>query len=90
MLLMGTNIKCNTVQRESLAGQKFGEFTRFEHLAKKVWRMNRFSQKVIIVSRNLDDFSWQIRDDSPNLPNILPAKLSCYTVCSYLTSKENS
>jgi len=36
---------------------KFGEFTRFEHLAKKVWRMNRFSQKVIIVSRNLDGFS---------------------------------
>jgi len=39
--------------------EKFGEFTRFEHLAKKVWRMNRFSQKdkVIIVSRNLDGFS---------------------------------
>jgi len=28
-----------------------------EHLAKKVWWMNRFSQKVIIVSRNLDGFS---------------------------------
>jgi len=40
-----------------LAEQKFGEFTRFEQLAKKVWRMNRFSQKVIIVSRNLDGFS---------------------------------
>jgi len=38
-------------------GQKFGEFTRFEHLAKKVWQMNRFNQKVIIVSRNLDGFS---------------------------------
>ena len=24
---------------------------------------------------------WQITDDSPNLPNFLPAKLSCYTVC---------
>jgi len=36
---------------------KFGEFTHFEHLAKKVWRMNRFNQKVIIVSRNLDGFS---------------------------------
>jgi len=24
---------------------------------KKAWRMNRFSQKVIIVSRNLDGFS---------------------------------
>jgi len=26
-------------------------------LVKKVWQMNRFSQKVIIVSRNLDGFS---------------------------------
>jgi len=38
-------------------GVKFGEFTCFEHLAKKVWRMNGFSQKVIIVSINLDGFS---------------------------------
>jgi len=37
--------------------QKFGEFTCFEHLAKNVWRMNKFSQKVINVSRNLDCFS---------------------------------
>jgi len=37
--------------------EKFAEFTRFEHLAKKVWRMNRFSQKVILVSTNLDGFS---------------------------------
>jgi len=29
--------------------EKFGEFTCFEHLAKKVWRMNRFSKKIIIV-----------------------------------------
>jgi len=47
----------STVKQESLAGQKFGEFTRFEHLAKKVWRMNRFSQKVINVSINLDGYS---------------------------------
>jgi len=36
---------------------KFGEFTRFAHLAKKVWQMNKLSKKVIIVSRNLDGFS---------------------------------
>ena len=24
---------------------------------------------------------WRITDNSPNLPNFLPAKLSCYTVC---------
>jgi len=39
-----------------LAGQKFGKFTHFEHLAKKVGRMIKFNQKVIIVSRNLDGF----------------------------------
>jgi len=43
--------------QESLAERKFGEFTYFEHLVKKVWQMNRFSQKVIIVSRNLNGFS---------------------------------
>jgi len=37
---------------------------------KKVWQMNRFSQKVINVSRNLDGFSWRIKDDSPNFPVI--------------------
>jgi len=36
--------------------EKFGEFTCFEHL-ENVWQINRFSQKVIIVSRNLDGFS---------------------------------
>jgi len=36
---------------------KFGEFTHYEHLAKKVWQMNRFNQKVVTVSRNLNGFS---------------------------------
>jgi len=58
-----------------LAGRKFGEFTRFEHLVKKVWQMNRFSQMVIIVSRNFDGIS---------LTNhglfVKFAKLSRYTV----------
>jgi len=44
--------------------------------------MNRFSQKVIIVSRNLDGSSLAIMDDSPNSQNFLPAKLSSYTVIS--------
>jgi len=63
-------------------GVKFGKFTHFEHLAKKDWQMNRFSQKVIIVNRNLDDFVWRIACDLPNSPNFLPAKLSCYMVAS--------
>jgi len=40
-----------------LAGQKFGKFTHFEQLVEQVWQMNRFSQKVIILSRNFDGFS---------------------------------
>jgi len=40
-----------------LGRQKFGEFTHFEHWRRKVWQMNKFSQNIIIVSRNLDGFS---------------------------------
>jgi len=49
-----------------LAGRKFDEFTHFEHLAKKVWQMNRFSQKVMIVSRNLD--GWMIHQIRQTFP----------------------
>jgi len=45
-----------TVWQESLAVEIFGKFTNFEHLAKQVWQMNRFNQKVVIVSTNLDGF----------------------------------
>jgi len=54
-----------------LAGKKFGEFTCFEHLVEKVWLMNKFSQKVIIVSRNLDGLVWRIKDDLPSFASIL-------------------
>jgi len=40
-----------------LAGQKFGEFAHFEHFVKKSLANEWFSQKIIIVSRNLDGFS---------------------------------
>jgi len=59
-----------------LAGIKFYEFTCFEHLAKKVWQMNRFSQKVIIVSRNLDGNQGQFT----KFAKLSPAKLSRYMV----------
>jgi len=48
---------------------------------KKVWQMNRFSQKVIVISRNLEGFSLANHRRFPNSPNFLPAKLSRYTVC---------
>ena len=59
---------------------KFGEFTLFRRLAEKVWQMNRSAKELLIVTNNL---VWRIADDSPNLPNFLPAKLSCYMVCVY-------
>ena len=36
---------------------KFGELTLFEHLAKKVWRLNRSAIRLLIVSTNLDGFN---------------------------------
>ena len=36
---------------------KFGEFTVMSVWRGKVWRMDRFSHKVIIISKNLDGFS---------------------------------
>ena len=50
---------------------------------KKVWQMKRFSQKVIIINRNLDSLVCQIKDD---LPNFLPAKHSRYTVMGVNTT----
>ena len=47
----------------------FGEFTLFKRLAGKIWQMNRSAKGLLIVTTNFDGFSWQIRDDSPNLPN---------------------
>jgi len=62
--------------------EKFGEFTCFKHLAKKFWRMNRFNQKVIIVSRNLDSFSLVNQEWFAKF-----VKLSHYTVRN-LTNEE--
>ena len=73
-------------------GGKFGEIALFECLVRKVWRMNRLSHKVTIITTNLD---WQIPDDLPNSPNFLPAKLSYYMVpytkgifCKYFVSEK--
>jgi len=52
----------------------------------KVWRMNRFSQKVLLLVEIWMVLVWQIKDDSPNSPNFLPAKLSYYTVYGNVTA----
>ena len=51
----------------------FGEFTLFKSLVKKVWQMNRSVKGLLILTTDLDGFSWRNADDSPNF---LPAKLS--------------
>ena len=33
---------------------KFGKLTLFEHLAKKVWRINTSANKLLIVRTNVD------------------------------------
>ena len=34
--------------------KRFTEFTLFEHLVKKVWRINKSTKRLTIVSTNLD------------------------------------
>ena len=41
---------------------------------------NRSAKGLLIVTTNLDGLVWRIADDSPNLPNFLPAKFSRYTI----------
>ena len=45
----------------------------------RVWRMDRFSHKVIIISKNLDGFSLVNHGRFVKF-----AKLSRYTVCMYV------
>ena len=45
--------------------------------------MNRSAKGLLIVTTNLDGLVWQITDDSLNLSNFLPIKLSRYTVRKY-------
>ena len=51
------NIHIATVWRERLAGGNFGKLTRFEHLRKKLWRINRSVNRLLIISTNLAGFS---------------------------------
>ena len=57
---------------ESLANQLFSSIWR-----KKVWRINRSANRLLIVCTSLDGFSL---DNSPNSPNFHPTKFSRYTV----------
>ena len=46
-------------------GGKFGRLTRFEHLTKKLWQINRSANRLVLLWMVL---VWQITDDSPNFP----------------------
>ena len=56
-------------------GGKFGELILFEFWRKKVWRINRSANRLLIVSTNLDDFSLVNHGQFAKF-----AKLSRYTV----------
>ena len=53
------NIRIYIKQNTYCIAAKFsgGELTLFKHLAKKVCRINRSANRLLIVSTNLDDFS---------------------------------
>ena len=64
---------------ESLANRLFSSIWR-----KKIWRINRSTNRLSIVCTNL--LVWRITDDSPNSPNFSPSKLSHYTVNNSCTT----
>ena len=37
--------------------ENFSKFALFEHLAKKVWQINRSAKRLLILSTNLNDFN---------------------------------
>ena len=59
---------------------KFGESTLFKHLVKKVWRINRSENRLLIVSTDLDDFSLANHGQFAKFAKLPLAKLSHYTV----------
>ena len=59
---------------------KFGELTCFEHLAKKVWQINRSANRLLIVSTNLNGFSLVNRWQFAKFAKLSPAKHARYTV----------
>ena len=50
----------------------FGELIRSSIWQKKVWRINKSADRLLIVSTNWMVLVWQITDNLPNSPN-LPA-----------------
>ena len=59
---------------------KFGESTLLKHLVKKVWRINRSENRLLIVSTDLDDFSLANHGQFAKFTKLPLAKLSHYTV----------
>ena len=44
-------------KRDYRVAGKFSDLTVFEHLAKKVWQINRLANRLLIINTNLDSFS---------------------------------
>ena len=70
----------------SLAGEKFGELTHFEHLVKEsLWRINRSANKLLIVSTNLDGFSLANHGRFAKFTNVPPHQsFSPYSIAGKL------
>ena len=64
-------------KRDYRIAGKFGNLTLFEHLAKKVWQINRSTNRLLIVSTNLDSFSLA---NHGGFAKFSPTKLSHYMV----------
>ena len=63
-------------------GRKFGELTLFEHLVKKVWRINRSANRLPIVSTKLDSLAKY--ELFTKFAKLSPTKLSRYMVTYFV------
>ena len=63
-----------------MAARNFGKFALSEHLAEKVWRMNRSANWLSIVTTNLYGFSLANHGRIAKFTKHSPAKLSRYTI----------
>ena len=64
----------------NFGGGNVGELTRFEHLAKKVWQINRSANRLLMISTNLDGCSLANHVQFAKFANVSPAKVSLHTV----------
>ena len=75
VLFKGLPYSRKVLQGKTLVNWLFSYFWR-----RKVWGINRSANRLLIIILIWMVLVLWIMDDSPNLPNFPPAKLSCYMV----------